>query len=73
MKQRILFWVIGVLEDFNRWGWSGIYAYFFPVYWTQDSNFVNDGYDLLSLKWNNTFYFYGTKRQVKRGWNKNSL
>jgi len=39
-----------ILYVYNRWGWKAFYCIFFPVHWTQDSSFVNNGYDILTIK-----------------------
>ena len=40
-------------------GWKYLYTQIFPVYHTQDINFFNKGYDILSIRMPNHPYFYG--------------
>ena len=44
---------------FHLFGWRGIYAVYFPVYWTQRI----DGDNPISLRDNNTHCFFGTYSQ----------
>jgi len=48
-----------LLYDFHHWGWLGILSRWYPVYWKQDFEFKNSGYDILSLKEINGYYFRG--------------
>jgi hypothetical protein len=33
----------------DRFGWKILVSFVFPVYWTQDFNFKNKGYDILTI------------------------
>jgi hypothetical protein len=53
--------------NLNRYTWRWYYAFFFPVSWKQDCNFINDGYDILTVK-RDRGYFRGTHKQYQKTW-----
>lgn len=52
--------LISLLQTYQRYGWIGLWAYWFPVYFTQDSNSQNNGYDILSVRKPKHWYYKGT-------------
>lgn len=53
-----------VLEFLSLWGFIGLLSLFYPVYWSQDTKFRHNGYDLVSLK--PSGYFRVTYSQVRK-------
>jgi hypothetical protein len=51
------------LKFYSNFGWIGVYAIFLPVYFEQDSSFINYGRDILSIKKTTRCYFKGTWKQ----------
>lgn len=45
------------------YGWKGVYAEFFPVYWTWDTRHENEELDVITIKKNDRYYFRGTREQ----------
>lgn len=58
--------LIEIFENCMIWNWRYIYAQFFSVYFTQDSKFVNNGYDIITVIKPKHYYFRGTWRQHNR-------
>ena len=56
-------WIYRMLTLLQNFGWRGLYAILLPVYWRQDVEFKNNGYDILSIRDNTGSYFYGTWKQ----------
>ena len=56
--------IISILKWFEIYGFKGIVSLVLPVYWSQDTEFVdrfvNDGYDVITFKQNGRSYFKGT-------------
>jgi hypothetical protein len=62
--RRLIRWFIRLLQFVDRVGMKkGFYAYFFPVYWIQDSNMVNGGSDIISITDPKGAWFKGTYHQ----------
>jgi hypothetical protein len=55
-----------LLDPIVKWGFKWIYALFFPVYWQQDIEVKNNGYDIISIKKSKNFYFFGTVREWRQ-------
>ena len=51
--------LIRLLRFIDRLGWLGFLTYFIPVYWKQDIDFRNNGYDIWSFKKLDGFYLKG--------------
>jgi len=67
MTMNKLLWV---LNSVSNLGWLWLVSLFYPVYWTQDLELRNRGFDLLSLRSSDRSYFRGTYWKVSREvWN----
>lgn len=56
----------------HRWlwlGWKFPFSYFIKAYWTQDIQFINEGYDIISFRKPVNYYFYGTFPELEREFN----
>jgi hypothetical protein len=49
-----------------RHSWRWYYAHLFPVTWSQDKLFKNNGYTLLTIQKTGLGYFRGTHTQHKK-------
>jgi hypothetical protein len=55
--------MLRVMNLIDKHGWLVVLSFFYPVYWSQDINICNNGYDILSLRDPGTSYFRGTWKQ----------
>lgn len=55
MKKLIIF-----LTLIDNYGWKIFISFIFPVYWSQDAKFHNNGYDIITLRKSKTSYSYAT-------------
>ena len=51
-----------ILHSYNSWGILAFICIFIPVYWKQDAKFINGGQDILTIKKQKGYYFYGRNR-----------
>jgi len=51
--------LIRLLRFIEIHGWLGFLTYFIPVYWKQDIDLQNNGYDIWSFKKLDGFYLKG--------------
>jgi hypothetical protein len=58
--KRITRMILKGLVHWSSWGWAGIVALYKPIYWTQDTQFKNNGMDLASVSKPEHYYFRGT-------------
>ena len=50
-----------IIDTYRFYGWLGILALIWPVYWTQDLKWVNNGIDIISIRLpSKGYYFKGT-------------
>lgn len=49
-----------ILCLYNRYSWKIIVSIFYPVYWSQDINFINEGYDIITIFDESTSWLRGT-------------
>ena len=64
--------LIRLLKFIDTMGWLGFLTCFIPVYWKQDSDFKNNGYDIWSFKDKSHSYFKGTYKQKNKLWDAES-
>lgn len=55
---------ITIIHDIYHFGIAYLLSYFIKVYWSQDEilsngKFTNDGYEIMSLRKPQRYYFYG--------------
>jgi hypothetical protein len=67
---KIIKYIISFLKVIDNHGVLGLLTYFIPVYWEQDSKFVNNGQDLFFFRRKNSehCYFRGTYSQRNKAW-----
>lgn len=65
MKAKKQPFLLQLANNIFRFGWKWVAAVFVPAYWTQDCNFENNGYDIISFSKPKGHYFYGTVAQVR--------
>ena len=58
--------IVNILNFLHQYGWLGVYSVLFRVYFAQDCDFTNGGYDILTLRRPSDFYFYGTWAEKER-------
>lgn len=49
--------------NWTRHSWRWYYAYVFPVTWSQDITFKNNGYTILTIRDTKVGYFRGNHKQ----------
>lgn len=68
MFRKFLKSVVNIMSLYTDFGIYIFVSMIIPMNWTQDVNFVNDGYDILSFKNTERSYFTGTYWQWKKEW-----
>jgi hypothetical protein len=48
--------MVKLINLVNNLGWKVVISFVFPVYWSQDKNFKNNGYDILTIFKSNSSY-----------------
>lgn len=55
-----------IIEHISNLGWKWIISLVFPVYWRQDCEFQNNGYDIICIVDNTDNYIRGTFWKVRK-------